>query len=89
MCCREENHSSHYVAVYVLLDKFKAYDLLVVVKGTLRSMCKYGEEEQNTRHQTGWHVWQFPHEMFWGLPPRHDADRADMMDKFPDVNPEH
>ena len=42
MCCREENHSSHYVAVYVLLDKFKAYDLLVVVKGTLRSMCKYG-----------------------------------------------
>jgi hypothetical protein len=34
MCCNEENCSSHYVSIYVLLNKFKAYGLLVVVKGT-------------------------------------------------------
>ena len=39
MCCREENYSSHYVAVYVLLDKFKEYGPLVVVKGTPQIIC--------------------------------------------------
>ena len=33
MCCREENQSSHYVAVYVLLDNFNVYDPLVAVNG--------------------------------------------------------
>ena len=32
MYSREENHSSHHVAVYVLLDKFKASGPLVVTK---------------------------------------------------------
>ena len=33
MCCMEGNHRSHYVAVYVLLDEFKAHGPLVVVDG--------------------------------------------------------
>ena len=34
MCHREENHHmSQYVMVYVLLDKFKAYGPLLMVKG--------------------------------------------------------
>ena len=48
MCCCEENHWSHYVAVYVLLDNCKAYGSLVVVNGTPQSICKCGEEEQHT-----------------------------------------
>ena len=89
MCCREGNHRSHYVAVYVILDEFKAYGPSVVVKGTPQSMCKCREEEQHIRHRTGWHVWRFPHEMFWELPPRHDGDRADTRKKLPGVDPEH
>ena len=34
MCCREENQWARHVAVYVLLDNFKPYGPLVVVKGT-------------------------------------------------------
>jgi hypothetical protein len=87
--CRVENQWSHYVAVYMLLDNFKAYVPLMVVKGDPQSICKYGEEAHHIKHQTGWHVWQFPHEMFWELPPRHNRDRADTSGKFSDVDPEH
>ena len=56
MCCREENKWSHCVAVYMLLDEFKAYGPLVVVTGTPQSKCSHGVEGQHIRHQTGWHV---------------------------------
>ena len=89
MCCREENQWSHYVAVYVVLDTVKAYGPLVVVKRTQQSICKCREEKQHIKQPTGWHVWRFPHKMFWELPSRHDRDRADMGSKFSDVDPEH
>ena len=88
-CAAWRKNSSHYVIVYVLLDKFKAYSPLVVVKGTPKGICKYREKYEHIRHQTGWHVWRFSHETFWELPSRHSADKAAMMDKFPDVDSEH
>ena len=50
MYCRKENYMSHYVAVSVLLNEFKAYNQLLVAKETLQSICKHGEEEYHIRH---------------------------------------
>ena len=46
MCHRERNDHSHLVAVYVLLDEYKAYDPLIVAKGTPRNVCLCGDNEQ-------------------------------------------
>ena len=70
MCYREENHRSQYVAVYVLLDKFKEYGTLVVVKRSPQSICKCREERQHTRHQTGWCTCRnFLMKCFWSYYP--------------------
>ena len=47
---------------------------------------------RKTTHKTSnWmvYVWQFPHEMFCELLPRHEGDRAEIRDKFPDVDPDY
>ena len=49
-CKREWNRVSHIVTVYVLLDEFKAYNPLVVVKGTPRNLCCCGEALQSIIH---------------------------------------
>ena len=38
-CKQERNENSHLVAFNVLLDEYKAYGLLVVVKGTPWNVC--------------------------------------------------
>ena len=45
MCCREENHRSHHVTVYVLLDEFKGYGPLVVVRGLLKEYENMGRKD--------------------------------------------
>ena len=49
------------------------------------------KESQTTHMTSNWmvYVWRFPHEMFWELLPRHNGDRADIWDKFPDADPEY
>ena len=60
-CVREKNDSLYYVAVYVVLAKFKAYSPMVVVKGTPTSFCIYGDEVQQTRDYSEWYIWSHPH----------------------------
>ena len=84
MCRQEQNKHSHLVVVYVLLDKYKAYGPLVVVKGTPRKLCLYGDKEQSIIHE-GWSAWELPSKQHWEIPPRNDSDRRKRREQFPTV----
>ena len=75
MCQRERNNHSHLVVVYLLLDKYKAYGSLIVIKGTPRNMCLHGEVEHQIRIYKGWSVWELTHNKHWKIPPRNESDR--------------
>ena len=44
MCHGEKNDRLYPVTVYMLLDEFKAYGLMIVVQGTPRNIC--GSKQQ-------------------------------------------
>ena len=87
-CKQEQNQVSRIVTVYVLLDEFKAYDPLVVVKRTPRNICRCGKEERSIIH-AGWTVWELPHPQHWEMPPRNDNNRAKRREQFPCVAEAH
>ena len=76
------------MTAYVLLDEFKTYGPLIVVKGTPMSLCCCREELQSIIHD-GWTVWELPLPKYWEIPPRNDDNRAKRRAQFPQVAEEH